>query len=273
MKVKTGTARAMEAAASATEGYVLGEQTQEHIALFVEGLAESASIGAKCVVEAVAVADSFPAWEKKSPAYKALGKGVIEALKAVGMKEGSAKGYATHFSNIVRCAKLPEVQYSIGKTKDGKDILKSCTGKQFFLKHCGNFTDAYHAAKIIAKQHGLTNGKGRTVSEPKAMSKAEIIDALDKVINAARTNADLAQTGFVETLVTARHIATGTKLSKMKDANRAASIAASLRGIKKGLSRGQKAAATRRANKAKQSRVVEQARITPVRAPVVTVFH
>ena len=252
MSNNSGTARAMVAIAEQSLGYTLGKQTREHIASFVDAMADSATMSQQCLVEALAVAEGFPKWERKSAAYKALGQGVSKALIDSGMTKGSAQGYATHFSNIVRVAKLPKIEYAIGKRKDGSSIVRHCDGKAFFLEHCGSFFEAYRAAKVLAKEHGLTSGAGRT-STIKALDKASIIDLLDKVISAARVTIGFGD-GFLPALQKARTLATGKVLLGEVKITR-------MRGYAS-LSRGQKAAATRRANQTKVARAVEQANVS-----------
>lgn len=244
MRKQSATATAIEAAQGATVTYTLGDLTKKQIVIFVNGLIGSERASVTCLNAANEVAQDFPKWEKKSAAYSALGKGIVTALKASGMKDGSAKGYATHFSNIVRCAQLPKIAYSVGKRKDGTDILKHSTGLAYF-KSFGNFTDARHAAKVIAKKYGLTNGKGRTAAV-KVLDKAAILDLIDKTINAVRITEGFDKT-LLPMLIKARTVAHGSA------SENGAIKAERIKGYAQ-LSRGQKAAATRRANQAKPLR-------------------
>ena len=218
----SSTNRAMQAAKSKAEGYRIGTATHKHIKAFVEGLKYSDKASAVCLKEAIAVSQDFPKWEKGSEAYKALGKQMIMALTNAGMREGSAKGYATHFSNIVRCAQLPKVEYSIGKRKDGTHILKHSTGLAYF-EQCGNFTDARHVAAKMARQYGLTNGKGPK-NKVKVLDKGAILDLIDKAINAVRVTKGFDKT-LLPALQRARAIAHGST-SNVKEATRIKALAA-----------------------------------------------
>lgn len=171
-----------------------------------------------------------------------------DALQAAYAKAGcpikTARVYVSECMRITKAYFLSVPFENIQNKETGKPVMRS--GKQQFQNV--SYDTAKRVASSILSYHGLKSTKGVKAGKAKAkaaakpLDKAGIIQLLDQVIAQVRVNSGF-NAKVLTGLIAARHDATGSNPIKVI-------------GPVVTISRGQKAAATRRANEEAQDRTI-----------------
>ncbi len=194
-----------------------------------------------------------------------------DALKSAYLaKKCPAKSAGVYISDAIRVVHAYWQSVTVKKAADGLVSFQKgngTTGKELFANM--GYNQAIRTASIIRKLNGTGSKAGAKTKKSKAsqpLDRGQIVDALDKVISAVRVTSGL-DGSVLDFLVKAKLAIKGAPRVDRSAARLVGSAAETSPRLTKAeiafasLSRGQKAAATRRANQMKQSRVVEQATV------------